>query len=149
VVTLLTSTAPPSFGLAFVTAKYPRNNARFGSSLSLNADGTILAAGSPGDAAAASGVDGPENAPLTLQDAGAVDVLVREPGADWSTATKHYVKPIVADAGDLFGSAVSLSDDGNTMVVGANGEDSNGTNIDGGNAPSNDSVVDSGAAYLF
>jgi hypothetical protein len=141
--------SPSTFGLERVTAKYPHGNAHFGSSLALNGDGTILAVGSPGESADEIGVDGRADAPLTLPGVGAVDVLTRQPDAGWSQATKHYIKPVVADDGDQFGIAVGLSDDGNTMVVGANDEDGNGTNINGNNNPGNDSVADSGAAYLF
>jgi hypothetical protein len=44
---------------------------------------------------------------------------------------------------------VSLSTDGNTLVVGAQGEDGNGRNIETDNNPSDDSVADAGAAYVF
>ena len=148
-VVLYTSLSPPAIHLESVTALHQHGGAQFGSSLALNGDGTILAVGSPGESASEIGVDGAADAPLTLSGAGSVDVLVRQPGSDWSTAVAHYVKAIVAGAGDRFGIAVGLSNDGNTMVVGANGEDGNGKKIDDNNNPSNDSVADSGAVYLF
>lgn len=49
--------------------------------------------------------------------------------------------------GDTFGRAVSLAADGNTLAVGANGEDSNATGI-GGNQADN-SVAAAGAVYLY
>ncbi len=48
---------------------------------------------------------------------------------------------------DAFGSAVAISDDGNTLAVSAIGEDSNATGIDGDG--SNNDEPDSGAVYVF
>jgi hypothetical protein len=120
----------------------------------MNADGTVLAAGSPNESANEIGVDGRADAPLTALSSGAVDVLVRQAGTNWSAQgdtapSHHYVKPPNTGAQDMFGTAVSLNSEGNTLVVGANGEDGNGRNIDSNNNPGNDSVADSGAAYLF
>jgi len=146
---LYTSLAPPAINFQIVGATHPHGGARFGSSLALNGDGTILAAGSPDESADEMGVDGRADAPLTKPGAGAVDVLARQPGAGWDTATAHYVKAMLADAADRFGCAVGLNDDGKTMVVGAMGEDGNGTKIDTNNNLNDNSVGDSGAAYLF
>ncbi len=56
-----------------------------------------------------------------------------------------YFKASNTAASDQFGSAIALS--GNTMVVGALGEDSNATGVDGNGA--NDLAMQSGAAYVF
>ena len=68
-----------------------------------------------------------------------------------------YIKASNTGAGDLFGGtqaaatethgSIGLSADGNTLVIGAPGEASSATGI-GGNA-SDDSLPDSGAAYVF
>jgi hypothetical protein len=139
---------------AFLTATNPHTGARFGSSLVINGDGSLLAAGAPSESANEIGVDGRADAPLTAASSGAVDVFARRAGAKWSaqgdTAPKrHYIKAPNTGAQDLFGTAVSLSSDGNTLVVGASGEDGNGRNIDSQNNPGDDSVADSGAAYVF
>ena len=63
-------------------------------------------------------------------DAGAAYVFARN-GSIWSH--QAYLKPTVGEANDYFGSSVSISND--TIVVGAFGEDSNGS--------------DAGAAYVF
>ena len=63
-------------------------------------------------------------------DAGAAYVFARN-GSIWSH--QAYLKPTVGEANDYFGSSVSISND--TIVVGAFGEDANGT--------------DAGAAYVF
>lgn len=55
-----------------------------------------------------------------------------------------------ATPGDKFGYPVAISGDGNTIAVGAYGEDSNATGVggDGGNE-ADDSVPSAGAAYVF
>jgi hypothetical protein len=58
-----------------------------------------------------------------------------------------YVKASNTESADIFGSAVSLAADGNTLAVGAYGEDSNATGIDGNQA--DNSAVGSGAVYVF
>jgi hypothetical protein len=139
---------------AFLTATHPHAGAQFGASLVINGDGSLLAAGAPNESANEIGVDGRADAPLTVASSGAVDVFARQTSAKWSaqgdTAPKrHYIKAPNIGAQDVFGTAVGLSSDGNTLVVGASGEDGNGRNIDSQNNPADDSVGDSGAAYLF
>jgi hypothetical protein len=60
-------------------------------------------------------------------------------------AEQAYLKASNTGAGDRFGYAVSLS--GDTVVVGANREDSNASGVNGDQ--SDDSTQDSGAAYIF
>ena len=59
----------------------------------------------------------------------------------------RYFKASNTDSGDTFGWAIAISDDGNTIAVGAPSEDSNATGIDGDR--SNNASVDSGAVYVF
>ena len=64
----------------------------------------------------------------------------------WSQ--QAYVKAPNADASDLLGTSVAISDD--TLVVGATGEDSNQTTITNGSSASTDnSAAEAGAAYTF
>lgn len=42
-----------------------------------------------------------------------------------------WIKPVISEAGDQFGASVALSADGNTLVVGAIGEDSKATGVNG------------------
>ena len=58
-----------------------------------------------------------------------------------------YIKASNTDASDRFGHAVSLSDDGDTLAVGAVYEDSAATGINGDEA--NNTRNGSGAVYLF
>jgi len=103
----------------------------FGASSALS--GNTLAIGAPLEDSDGSG---PGND--ASKDSGAVYVFVRD-GDGWSQ--QAYLKASNADAGDRFGEAVALS--GNTLVVGARREDSTGVN------PDNNSLVESGAAYIF
>lgn len=142
------------FDVAYLKAARRQDGAQYGFSLAVSGDATVLAVGSPGDSVDRIGVDGDAGAPATAAEAGAVDVFARQIGANWSpqadlASGRHYVKAIDMDAQDFFGAAVALNGDGNTLVVGASGEDGNGTNIDGNNNPADNSIFDSGAAYLY
>jgi hypothetical protein len=75
-------------------------------------------------------------------DSGAVYVFTRSDGA-WSQ--QAYLKASNSEVGDKFGFSVSIDND--TVVVGAYREASNSTGVDGDQ--SDNSVVDSGAAYVF
>jgi hypothetical protein len=71
--------------------------------------------------------------------------LFRFDGTSWSQ--QAYIKASNTEANDRFGFAVALSADGNTLAVGAYGEDSGATGINGDQ--SNNSAHHAGAAYLF
>jgi hypothetical protein len=78
-------------------------------------------------------------------DAGAAYLFVRRRNNSW--AQQAYLKASNTDGGDVFGYSVSISDDGDTLVVGADFEDSAATGKSGN--PSNNGAPDAGAAYLF
>jgi hypothetical protein len=73
---------------------------------------------------------------------GAVYVFTRT-GNDWTQ--KAYVKSSNTERFDLFGSSIALA--GDTLAVGATGEASNATGINGNQADNN--APDSGAAYVL
>ncbi|WP_425269987.1 FG-GAP repeat protein [Leptospira mtsangambouensis] len=76
---------------------------------------------------------------------GAIYVF-RRSGSTWSQ--EAYIKPSNSEAQDSFGISVAIS--GDTIVAGANQEDSNQTTItNGGIASSNNGATSSGAAYVF
>ena len=76
---------------------------------------------------------------------GAVYIYTRD-GTDWSQ--QAYIKAANNDASDNFGEPVVLS--GDTLVVGAQYEDSNQTTITNGTTASDDnSNGDSGAVYVY
>lgn len=115
----------------------------FGFAIALSADGTTLAVGAPQEDSAASGV-GAEQSDNSASSSGAVYVLARD-GAVWRQ--QAYVKASNPEFADNFGTSVALSGDGATLAVGALGEDSAATGIDG--SQSNNDIAESGAAYVF
>ena len=124
------------------TAAAPDEGDQFGFSIALSADGNTLAAGAISEDSAAKGINGDQN-DNSAQSSGAVYVFTRT-GTKWSQ--QAYVKASNTDAMDLFGYAVGLSADGNTMAVSAYDEDSSAREING--------VMDkmrrgSGAIFVF
>jgi hypothetical protein len=112
----------------------------FGSSIALS--GNLLAVGAPMNGNAATGINPPPPPPRAAQDSGAAYVFLRD-GATWRE--RAYVKPLNTHAGDQFGTSVALDVD--TLAVGAPGESSKATGIDGNQHDT--SVVWSGAGYVF
>ncbi|HMZ20039.1 MAG TPA: choice-of-anchor Q domain-containing protein, partial [Blastocatellia bacterium] len=111
----------------------------FGLSLAVSGDTVVV--GAPNEDSNATGVNGDQSNNFA-NFAGAAYVFVRN-GATWSQ--QAYLKASNAESSDFFGWAVAIS--GDTVVVGAYGEDSNATGINGNQA--NNSLTDSGAAYVF
>lgn len=115
----------------------------FGEHVALSGDGDTLAVSAPGEASNANGIDGNQSN-NTLPDAGAVWVFTRASSV-WSQ--QAYVKASNPDANDEFGNAISLSEDGDVLVVGAPFEGSSATGIDGN--PNDNSAQRAGAVYIF
>jgi hypothetical protein len=128
---------------AYIKASNASGSDGFGFAVALSADGSTLAVSANFEDSAATGVNG-NQADNSADEAGAVYVFTRR-GTTWSQ--QAYIKPSAIDAGDRFGYAVALSDDGNMMAVGAIGEDSSATGVNG-NAADN-SFDQAGAAYVF
>jgi hypothetical protein len=124
---------------AYVKASNTGPLDNFGSSLALSGD--TLAVGAIAESSAAIGING-NQADDTANTAGAVYVFTRS-GASWTQ--QAYVKASNTGAGDNFGATVALL--GDTLVVGATGESSLATGIDGGQA--DNSAGRSGAVYVF
>jgi len=151
---------------AYDNGRYLDNGPRFGASLALSADGSTLVVGAPGETSSAKGVNGDASDTQT-QGAGAVYVFkgtagllpgglsmkwVQEayikasntrPKADYSVDIMGYY---VRDP-QSFGSSVAVSADGNLVAVGAPGEGSNATGINGDQ--SDNSAIRSGAVYTY
>lgn len=130
--------------MAYLKASNTAQGDTFGFALALSGDGDTLAVGALGEGSAATGVNGDEN-DNSLLSAGAVYVFDRDDGGAWSQAA--YIKASNPDEMDQFGHALALSADGETLAVGARGEDGNSTGIGGNQA--NDSATGSGAVYVF
>jgi len=101
--------------------------AYFGTSVAMSGDGATVAVGAPSELSQ-----------------GAVYVFTGS-GATWSEAA--YLKSTNIGVDDGFGTSIGLSSDGLKLLVGAPGEDSAATGING-NA-GDDSYESAGAAYLF
>src|SRR6266571_2123465 len=115
----------------------------FGGTVAMSSDGNTLAVGARQEASAATGIDG-NQADNTSTNAGAVYVFTRS-GATWTQ--QAYVKASNTGAGDEFGVSVALSGDGSTLAVGAFGEASAATGIDGNQA--DNTAPFAGAVYVF
>ena len=112
-----------------------------GFGLSVAASGDTVVVGAPFESRSATGVNG-DQTDTSFLTAGAAYVFVRT-GTHWRQ--EAYLKASNTDAGDYFGSSVAIS--GDTVVVGANRESSSATGVNGDG--SNNSAIDSGAAYVF
>src|SRR4029453_16131378 len=103
--------------------------------------GDTVVVGAHTEDSAATGVNG-NQADNSAFASGAAYVFARS-GSTWTQ--QAYLKASNTGASDLFGSSVAIS--GNTVVVGAFGEDSAATGVNGNQASSG--ATDSGAAYVF
>ncbi len=128
---------------AYIKASNTGNNDRFGQSIALSSDGNTLAVGAYFEDSNATGINGDESNASALN-SGAVYVFTRS-STTWTQEV--YIKASNTGRFDQFGYSVALSSDGNTLAVGAIGEESNATGINGGE--SDNSAIDSGAVYVF
>jgi hypothetical protein len=116
----------------------------FGHGLALSGDGDTLAVGAPMEASAAAGIDGEQDDDSSYG-TGAVYVFVRGALDQWSQ--QAYVKASNPDPQDRFGWSVALDLDGDTLAVGAPGEASDASRIDGDQ--DDDSIPGAGAVYVL
>lgn len=107
----------------------PGISTNLGASVALSNDGDTLVVGAPGHDWGATG---------------AVHVFVRSSGV-WSQTA--YLLASNFDPGDRFGARVVLSDDGDTLAVGAPNEDSGASGVDGNQF--DESKDEAGAVYVF
>ncbi len=112
---------------------------RFADAVSVSGDTVVIGAREEGSNA--TGVNG-DQTDNSAPAAGAAYVFARN-GTTWSQ--EAYLKASNTDANDGFGSSVAISND--TVVVGAIGEASNATGVNGDQA--NNSAIGAGAAYVF
>jgi len=112
----------------------------FGFNVALSGD--TLVVGAPQEGSNAVGVNG-NQADTSAPNSGAVYVFTRNAGV-WTQ--QAYLKASNTEAGDQFGVIMAL--DGDTLVVGAQFEDSSATGVNAHNEADNSSN-DSGAVYVF
>ncbi len=127
---------------AYVKASNASGADVFGTAVALSFDGDTLAVGTPNQDSSATGING-NATDQSANQAGAAYVFRRNSGI-W--AQQAFVKASNTGSGDDFGGALALSGDGNTLAVGAIGEDSSSTGVDGA---SNNNAGGSGAVYVY
>jgi len=131
---------------AFIKASNTDSEDFFGNAVSLSRDGNTLAVAARSEDSAATGIDG-DQSDNSGAGAGAVYIFKRVNEA-WQQ--ESYLKASNAGVGDLFGFAISLSSDGNTLAVGASAEGSGANGINGDeNDPGSIRSAASGAVYIF
>ncbi len=123
---------------AYLKASNAEAGDEFGLQVAISDDVVVVGAG---DDSNATGVNG-DQSDNSVTDSCAAYVFVRN-GTNWTQ--QAYLKASNTGANDLFGLFVAVS--GGTVVVGAPGEDSNATAVNGNQT--NNSATDSGAAYVF
>ncbi|WP_052671829.1 FG-GAP repeat protein [Photobacterium leiognathi] len=131
--------------IQYIKASNPELGDNFGSSIALSSDGNTLAVGAPREDSDGAGVNSSEQANNNANDSGAV-YLFRYSGTTWTQ--QAYIKASNPGSGDNFGISIALSSDGNTLVVGAHREDSDGSGVNS-SEQANNNANDSGAVYLF
>jgi hypothetical protein len=132
-----------SYSYSNLIASNPDSQDRFGDSLSLSGDGNTLAVAAPNEDSNATGIGG-DQSNNSLTNSGAVYIFTRS-GKVWSQ--QAYLKSSSTGDRDYFGTSVSLSDDGNTLVASSYLEDGNAIGM--GGDTSNNSATNSGAAFVF
>jgi len=133
----------------FKVSLSPNNGQRaggFGASISLSSDSSTLAIGAPREHRGATGIEGYQGDENPKRESGAVYVFTHSDGI-WRQLS--YVKASNSQAGIRFGSAVSLSASGDTMVVGASAEFNTTTGINGDQYDETTKAKDAGAVYLY
>ena len=123
----------------------PGDGDQFGFSLALSGDGNTVAVGAITEDSSASGING-DAADDSATSAGAVYLYART-GTAWSQ--QAYIKSSAAPDltnGDMFGYAVGLNADGNTLTVGVYDESGSSRGING---PIDGTSRGAGAAYVF
>ena len=117
---------------AYIKASNNLAYSEFGTAVDLSADGNTLAVGARRENTSGDG-------------AGAAYIFRFTTSNTW--IQQAFLKASNPASGDTFGEDLGISADGNTLAVGAPGEDSNAMGING--AQNNNSATASGAVYLF
>ncbi|ENM5843442.1 FG-GAP repeat protein [Vibrio mimicus] len=124
----------------------------FGSAIALSDNGKMLVVGAYNEDNGAKGIitNGSEVIDLgTATNSGAVYVFIKDSSGSWTQSA--YIKASNTGADDNFGASVVVSEDGNTLTVGAWFEDNSVTGIvvDGSEVTDLGTANNSGAVYLF
>ncbi|AYO23355.1 hypothetical protein D0856_26240 [Vibrio owensii] len=111
----------------------------FGSDVQLSSNGKALVVGAPDEASSSQGLDGD----VQLNDASTAGAVYLFTDVEGTWQQTEYIKSRNTDAGDGFGSTIAISGDGNTLIVGAKDEASDGSDFN------DNSSSGSGAAYIY
>ena len=123
---------------AYLKASNTGSGDQFGWTVSVSGDTVVV--GAPFEDGSTTGVNGADD--NLASNAGAAYVFLRTAGV-W--AQQAYLKASNTEFSDQFGAAVAIS--GDTIVVGANNEDSSATGVNGNQL--DNSASNAGAAYVF
>jgi hypothetical protein len=124
-----------------IKAELTGSDDKFGTTVSLSADGKTLAVGAPFEDSN-SLIDTDNN---EATDTGAVYIFnLQEAGEIQNWVQSAYLKASNISDEDRFGDAINLSGNGATLVVGVSKEDSNDVNT-----PENNDAESAGAVYVF
>lgn len=140
---------------AYVKASNTEADDRFGSFVALSGDGNVLATSASEEDSAATGINGDQGNASNGTQSGAVYVFRRD-GTTWTQ--QGYVKASNTDNVDVFGvrspdsissggKGVAVAADGKTLAVGAMGEASRATGVNGNQL--DEGAPGSGAVYVF
>jgi hypothetical protein len=133
------SSAPLPVQQAYIKASNTGASDSFGRAVAVSGDTMVI--GAYLEDSDTTGINGDQTNAGALR-AGAAYVFVRN-GTNW--VQQAYLKASNTESTDNFGTSVAIS--GNTIVIGAPGEDSNALGVNGDQT--NNGRVDSGAAYVF
>jgi hypothetical protein len=128
---------------AYLKASNAAASDRFGGAVALSGD--TLAVGAHQEDSSATGINGGQGDSNMTGNSGAVYVFTRDAANAWSQ--QAYVKASNTGSGDFFGYRSSVALSGDTLAVGAYGEASAATGINGDQT--DDSQVNAGAVYVF
>ncbi|AUI88244.1 hypothetical protein BS333_17995 [Vibrio azureus] len=128
---------------AYLKADNSDSGDKFGHDLQLDLSGERLIVGAPFESSSDTGVGGLLKNNDTLSSGAVYEYQFKE--GNWQQT--KYIKATNPDQDDLFGDAVAISGQGNTLAVGAKQESSAPPLSD--NAPTDNSLSKSGAVYLY
>ncbi len=132
---------------AYIKASNTEYNDIFGTSVALSKDGTTLAVGATGEDSSAQTINGSQSN-NDEENSGAVYIFVLNASNNW--IQQAYIKSSNSEGYDAFGKKIALSDDGNTLAVAAEYEDSIATDINNISPGSFDNSADNaGAVFIF
>lgn len=115
---------------------------RFGRSVAISSDGSVIAVAAPFDDGDVSST--PQNPNDNASIAGAVYVFATTDRLQWQR--QAYLKAPNAESEDTFGIGLALSPDGNTLAIGATGEDGDASSTLNNE---NDNLEGAGAVYVY